>query len=517
MVRATEGRGARSAARDHRGAPRTRAAAVVAAVVLVFPTGCGHVNQSLQREVAAEARDLVPAVDDDAGVQEVAAAAAESGTPPPSAAPLSADAGLDDFVRMALRESPAVHRAVRQLQALGYQVPQVTSLDDPMLTLIPPTGSMTETAAGMMDGAVSISQKIPFPGKLGARGRVAEGSVRMALSMLADARITTVAQVQKAYFAYYLADVSDGITRQSEGLLRQIRDVAAARYRAGAATQQDILRAEVELYSLTNELITLEQQRASARAQLNALMNRAVDADLPQPKPFPLEQVEWKLPQVLERAARDSPRLARLRAQIDRDLERIRVARLNYYPDLNASFSYTFISSAGLSKVANGADAWNLGLGVNLPIWWQRLRAGVLEANAQALASVEEYDELRNQLFFQLEDTLVKIDTQYRQALIYRDLIVPRAWQAVEVSTSAYQSGAVEFTALIDNWRKWLGLSVAYQRALAELEQRFADLQQLVGVQLPRRSDLAIAAPREENDGRAGADGSVAGTAGRSR
>ena len=106
----------------------------------------------------------------------------------------------------------------------------------------------------------------------------------MALDSLADARISAVAQVQKAYYSYYLADVSIQITRQSEQLLRQIHDVAAARYKAGAATQQDVLRAEVELYGLQNELITLDQQRATARAQLNTLMNRAVDAPLPPPR-----------------------------------------------------------------------------------------------------------------------------------------------------------------------------------------------------------------------------------------
>jgi cobalt-zinc-cadmium efflux system outer membrane protein len=342
-----------------------------------------------------------------------------------------------------------------------------------------------------MDAVVGVSQKVPFPGKLSARGRIVEDAVRMALANLTDTRIATVAQVQKSYYSYYLADASIEITGQSEQLLRQIHDVAAARYKAGAATQQDVLRAEVELYGLQNDLITLEQQRATARALLNTSMNRAVDAPLPPPQPVALAQVAWKLPQAMQRAVASSPRLARVQAQIERDLETVKLARLNYFPDLTVGYSYTFISQSGISPVRTGDDAWNLAFGVNLPIWWQRLRARILEGNAQTLASVEEYAQLRNQLFFQLQDTLVKIDTQYRQAVLLHDLIVPRAWQAVTVSTSSYQAGTVEFTALIDNWRKWLDFSLGYHRALAELEQRFADLQQLIGVPVPR-------APAEE-------------------
>jgi cobalt-zinc-cadmium efflux system outer membrane protein len=463
----------------------------LSAALLVSPVGCGSVDWALQRRVAEEARHLEPPVEDDKAVGHLAEDTAQRGLPPPSATLLPADAGLDDYVSIALRDNPGIHRAVRQVQVLGYQVPQVTSLDDPMINLIPPTGDMLETAAGMMDAAVGVSQKLPFPGKLSARGRIVEDAVRMALANLADTRIATVAQVQKAYYSYYLADVSIQITQQSEQLLRQIHDVAAARYKAGAATQQDVLRAEVELYGLQNELITLEQQRATARALLNTLMNRAADAPLPAPGAFELARVEWKLPQAMQQAAKSNPRLTRLQAQIERDLETVKLARLNYFPDLTVGYTYTFISSSGISPVRTGDDAWNLAFGVNLPIWWQRLRARVLEGNAQTLASVEEYDDLRNRLFFELQDTLVKIDTQYRQAVLLRDLIVPRAWQAVTVSTSSYQAGSLEFTALIDNWRKWLDFSLGYQRALAELEQRFADLQQLIGIPVPRAPTTA--------------------------
>jgi outer membrane protein TolC len=446
------------------------------------------VNRDLQRQIVEEATDMEPLVTDDEAVRDAAMEAARGGPPLPSDTELAGSAGLEDYVRLALRDSPTIRRAVRRVQTLGYEVPQVTSLSDPMVSLIPPTGDMVQTAAGEMAGGVSVSQKIPFPGKLSGRGRVVEQAVRMALQDLADARISTVAKVQKAYDVYYLADVSIEITHQSEQLLQQIRDVAAARYRAGRATQQDVLRAEVELYSLINELITLEQRRETARALLNSLMNRRVDAELPPPAELELEQVEWKLPEAMAEAVRHNPRLARVQEQIKRDLANIKLARLDYFPDLTVGYGATFISSSGVSPVASGEDAWNLAFGLNLPIWWQRLRAQVLEMNAQALTSVEEYAELRNLIFFELQDTLVKIDTAYRQAVLLRELIVPRAWQTVEVSTIAYRAGSVDFTPLIDNWRKWLDLSLAYHRALAELEQRFADLQQLVGMRLPRNA-----------------------------
>ena len=53
---------------------------------------------------------------------------------------------------------------------------------------------------------------------------------------------------------------------------------------------------------------------------------------------------------------------------------------------------------------------------------------------------------------------------------------------------------------LIDNWRKWLDFSLAYHRALAELEQRFADFQQLVGLPVPRNAAEAATPQEAEPD-----------------
>jgi outer membrane protein TolC len=447
--------------------------------------GCGAVDRSLQQRVAAEAVNLEPAVEDDDRVLQAGSEAAAGRLPDVEAFAVPENADLATYVAFSLERNPSIHRAIRRVQAMGYRVPQVTSLEDPMITLLPPTGDLVETAAGMMDAQIGVSQKIPFPGRLTRRGRLAEQEVRMALATLTDVRIRTVADVARAYYEYYLADVSIDITRESERLLEQIRAVASARYRAGTATQPDVLRAEVELYALTNELITLEQRRVTAQARLNTLMNRPVEALLPPPRAFDLEAVDWKLPAAMDRAVESNPQLVRLREQIKRDLEAIRLARLDYFPDLRVGFSYTFIGS-GISPVATGSDNWGLPLGLNLPIWWQRLRAGVLEANARTLTSVEQFEEARNTILFGLQDTLVKVDTQYRQAVLFRDLLVPRARQTVEVSTAAYQAGDLEFTAFIDNWRNWLNYSLAYHQALAGLEQRFADLQQLIGVRIPR-------------------------------
>lgn len=466
-------------------------------VALVGMYGCASIDNGLKQQIAEEAKLLQPAVEDSEAIEKVALEVVDNKVSY-SKSTLLKDSKLEDYIVIALERNPSIHRKIRDIEALGFKVNQVTSLEDPMFSLTPPTGSMTQTTAGMVGTSLGAYQQIPFPGKLTKRGVVAEQEVRMAFASLSDLRIQLAAEVARGYYDFYLVNVSIKITEESQELLKQIRDVAYARYQAGEATQQDVLRAEVEIYVLMNELLTLQQQKISAQAKLNTLMSYAVDTELPAPKALELEVVELKLPELLDQAVKINPKLNAAKEQIKRDLEGMKLAQLSYYPDLRLGFGYSFIGS-GISPVANGNDIWSVPIGLNLPIWWQRINAEVNASNARTLSSIEQYEEMKNMLFYGIQDSLTKIDTQYRQAKLFKDLILPTSKQAVTVSTANYRAGDIEFTALVENWRNWLKLSLEFHKTLAGLEQRFADLRQFVGADLQRVSEDIPASPNTNN------------------
>lgn len=157
---------------------------VPVATILVFLSNCGSIDSRLLRRIEAESAPLGPAASDDVAVERTAERASQ-GPPEPRDVAVPDDATLDDYVALALERNPSIRRAIREVEALGYRVPQVTSLDDPMLTLVPPTGDMTQTAAGMIEATVGVRQTIPVPAKLRLRGAIAEEQVRMALATLA--------------------------------------------------------------------------------------------------------------------------------------------------------------------------------------------------------------------------------------------------------------------------------------------------------------------------------------------
>jgi len=456
--------------------------ALLAAASLLLPACRTYMplSDELEERIAEESEGM-PSIEDGDAVRATGEVVAEGALPWPEAVELPAQAGLEEYVHLALERNPRIRARIRELEALGQRVPQVTSLNDPVLSITPPTGDMVQTAAGEMDGAIGISQGIPAPGKLQSRGRIAEQVVRVALENLRSERLAIVSEVKQAYFVYYLAYVSIDVTNENLRLLLRLSSVAEAKYSAGTAPQQDLLRAEVEVYNVTNELITLEQRRQTAVARLNVLMDRDVLADIPEPEPVAPLSIGSRIEAMLARAVDDNPGLAAWQERTKADLEAVRLAKLQYYPDFNVGALLTFISSSGLSPVANGQDAFSLNLGLTLPTWLEKIRAGVLERNAMVLASAERYRGARNDVFFAIQDLFVKVDAAYRSAVLLRDGILPRARQTVDVSESGYQAGEVDFTTLIGNWQRLLDLTLTYHGALTTLEQEVAELEQVLG------------------------------------
>ena len=93
-----------------------------------------------------------------------------------------------------------------------------------------------------------------------------------------------IAGTKASYLELWLADRSVGISEESLVLLEQFAASAASRYSVGKSSQQDALKAQVELAKVDNELIMLEQRRLTTQARLNVLLNRDPKEELGPPE-----------------------------------------------------------------------------------------------------------------------------------------------------------------------------------------------------------------------------------------
>jgi outer membrane protein TolC len=384
---------------------------------------------------------------------------------------------LDTLIQEALNKNPEVLSARQRWEAAKQEIPQARSLEDPQLSItqwsIPSNfniGDPDETWYG-------IGQFFPFPGKRWLRGQIsAKAADAAGQEYLAKVR-EVVASVKSVYYQLFLVHKTIDLHLEHQALLEEFIQIADQKYAVGQVSQQDSLKAHVELSKLHNSLLVQEQEKVSLQAEINALLNRPPRAPLGQPEeptyqPFPLI-----LEDLQQQALQDQPQLKAAALTIEKSEKAKTLARENYLPDFMVEIQYWDIHA--------GPNRW-MALGkINLPwIFRAKYDARIRQTAAEENQARADYMTIRNQTLFRLQDLFVKVKTSEQLVEVYRNGVLPQAEQSLEAARIGYQAGKVDFLNLIDSERTLLDLQLEYFGALVQFWQSVAHLERTVGQEL---------------------------------
>ena len=405
---------------------------------------------------------------------------------------------LRGFIILALERNPDIQAAAETARSRAERIAQVTALPDPiLLTKTLPTP--VRTAEGDNFFILGVKQQLPVPEKLDRRGRIALEETRVALQQWEQTRLRVIADVKRAYYQLYVVDQTIRIIEDNQVLLKGLVEVARGQTAAGRS-QQDALRAQVELSNLVSRLIELRQRQVTAEAMLNTLMNRDPATPIAAPADFGLRQSELEVDRLFTLATEANPELTALVHEIERDRQKVRLAKLAYWPDFTIGFEWMSMQPRDAFEPAinpatgqrpaspqlseDGSDNWAILFGINLPIWFDKIEAGIREARHKLAATQHRQASAKNRVRFQITEALERVRAQRELALLFETTIIPQAKQVYDVSRASYMVGKSDFQYVIDNWQKWLMFSIQHRRAMGELERRVADLEQAVGLSL---------------------------------
>lgn len=399
---------------------------------------------------------------------------------------------VEDYVVFALQQNADVQAARQRVAAMANRVPQAASLEDPMLEANYPSKG-AQFAFGFQQ--YRVSQKVPWPGKLRTRAAAAEDETNMARADLGAAELQVIADVKQAYYQMYIVQKSIDVTLRQRQLLADISNNATARYEAGLVSQQDVLRSQVEISKVENELISLRQQLQSSQARLARLLHVSPETRMRAVDELPEQQLPQDVERLYETAIRLRPELQSQLAAIRRDRRMVELARLNYRPDIIAGTMYM--------QMPNPPDALISGVSMNVPIYRKRLAAAVREAEATVAADRRKYDSLRDRTQEEAKDLFVRIEADRQMLRLFRSSIIPQADQTLQVSIQGYEAGKVDYLQMLDNWQQLLTYRISAYRLEGQLRQDLAELERIVGGSLPAAngsSDELLPAPPRETD-----------------
>jgi outer membrane protein TolC len=383
---------------------------------------------------------------------------------------------VDALVEQVLARNPSLAQMTAAWQAASAHYPQVTSLDDPMFGATVAPGSI---GSNNVDFAyrLEVSQKLPFPGKLGLKGQTALANAAAAGHELDDIRLQLVDSAKSSFYEYYLVHRAIGVNEENLRLLTSLREQAKARYEKALVPQQDISQADVELGRQRERGLTLERMRKVAVARINTLVHLSPNAPLPPPPerltlgdPLPAVEV------LRARALSQRPALQALGNRIAAEEASLKLAQKEYCPDFEVTAAYD-----AFWQPPQQALQPQIGVRLNLPVQRERRHAAITEAQARIAERRAQLDAWIDQLNFQLQEAYEQVTESEQVVRLYEKTILPAARRNVEDARSAYETGKSPFLTLIEAQRNQVGLLDRYYEALADYFRRQATLERVVG------------------------------------
>ena len=403
------------------------------------------------------------------------------------------------YIQFALSQNPGIQAARKRVDAAAMRVPQAASLKDPMLDVTgwPFFPNVPQTASGRMTVDMMVSQEVPWFGKLSTKAAAAEEEVNAARAQLAAAELKVIEEVKRAYYELYYVQKALQVTRQDRAILADLLEVANSLYKTGKTSQQDVLRLDAELSNVDGELIRMEQMRVAAQADLAQVLHVSPETPLAAVDTLSPEDVPSSLDWLYRQAIVARPELHARLAEIARDRRLGDMARLEFFPDTTFKFGWGEMTTSGaLAPTADGIDNLTVGLSVNLPLYRGRLNAAVREAEATVVARVREYDQMKDETQRDVKLLFTQAASQRDMERLFRESIIPKTRQALEVAVRGYQVGEIEFADLIANWRELLRFHIMQLQLEAQLHQTLASLERVVG--LSANPPETIPVPHEE-------------------
>lgn len=394
-----------------------------------------------------------------------------------------APAYLSGLIEEGLAENREIQSLEAQVESLKKEIPFAGSLDDPMLGLAIlnlPTDSFSFSQEPMTQKQISISQKIPWFGKLDLRSQRAALTAIRQQAMLDAKRLQLAKQIAVGYYELGFIAKSIEINERLTEIVNQLLQVAETRYSTGRGLQQDVLQAQVELSKLLDEKIILEKRRRTATDRINELLNRDRFMIVEPPTELELMNLGLNAEDLTSRMLQENPQLRVKQADIGIAETEVELAKKDYWPDMDFRVAYGQRDEDRTGRSL--PDFVSAQVVMNLPLWQKTRQDPKFEATMKAREAAEKsHQNLLKSLPYQVDALVTDIHETQDNYKLFTEALLLQADQWARSSQSAYEVGTIEFNTMISAHIQLLRFELQADKYLFDVYQRRAELEEILG------------------------------------
>ncbi len=402
---------------------------------------------------------------------------------PTNAAPIT----LQSLISEAVEKNAELRASKAEVVSREAEAGPAGSYEDPMLSFEAmnyPVDTLSQREFGMTGNQISLTQKIPFPGKLSKRSRAAGLEAEAQKEMSEIKRLDLIKNLKLAYYDLSFAFKKYDSLGEQRKILNQLVTITRNNYSLGKAPQAEVLSLQVEEASLLDQLLTVEKQIKAKLGVVNHLLGRADHSQYVYGRPEAIKKTPFGFSHHSEKTLADkailkSPMIKTKIAKVSATEARLSYAKWNYLPDFEFKAGYSFRKPSPNDR---GVDFVSVMVGITLPIW-----AGTKQSEERRGAEAEKIraeallDEERNNLSHMVHVIYAELEESNKRLQLFEGGILPLSRQAVVAGRSAYLTKKIDYATLLNAVNKQFQMEVSHAEALTAYESKIAEIEALIG------------------------------------
>jgi cobalt-zinc-cadmium efflux system outer membrane protein len=320
-----------------------------------------------------------------------------------------------------------------------------------------------------LETSLQISQLVELGGKRGRRVSLAQAERETANWSFESTRADVVALTARRFVDALAAQERISIERELVNVAQETAEAVSMRVRAGGASSVEATRAQVALVNARAALASAEHERSVAHRRLASMWANPkprfseVRGDLTStPAPLALDTL-------LARIDRN-PDVARWAAEISRHERLHDSVRASRVPDLDLDFGVRRLGASEETGLLIGAS-------IPIPIF-DRAQDATAAAELRIRGANEQQAAARAQASAAVAVAHAELAAALDAHQRLQNEVLPQATSAHEAATSAYRSGLLRFTDVLDVHRtlfevriRSIDMLVRYHTAAFEIER----------------------------------------------
>jgi outer membrane protein TolC len=338
-----------------------------------------------------------------------------------------------------------------------------------------------QTRVGPQRRKVSLMQMFPWFGTLDLRKDAALAKADAMAKKIESRGLSIIEALQVSVADLILLDKKISINREHLQILSSLEVSRRGSVSAGRAHLSNVLRIQVEIEVLKDQIKTLVSLRQPLAQKLERVIGTRLQKALPITWPStPIALSHEDMERLFQKS--HPAWLANQHALSAADAE-LNLAKKKNKPDIGLGFSWIDTGPAAMPNTAgSGSDPLAVTISMNIPLWRGKINSEIESRLHQRTAVEGQFQTLLQDYRVRIKEALFRKEDSERKIILYRDQLLPKALDAYEASKKGHASSQVSFQNVLDAERILLRFALELETAHRDHSVAKANIAKLVGL-----------------------------------